>query len=126
MDLPTFGKLTKEYWGILEPHIKFALALDHPHLKQGRFRDRQTYWKAALTLAQIVGADDLPTSGRELVETIKPLISVLTYSAPRQVGPIIQLNPATHKAFMTTNGERYLSDCVKNALIEVDDSRKQR
>lgn len=124
-ELPNFGRFYQEDWGYFEPHIKFALALDHLDLTDETFSSLSEFIKQLLITSEIVAVQDIPDKDKEMFALIKPHTSRLGLYAPSEVGPIIKLDKDNNKIILTTKGIKYLNEVVKNGRIEIDDSHSE-
>lgn len=126
MDLPVYGKFTKEDWWVLEPYHRLALALDHKKITEDKFANTAELLKELVDVAKLTPEKGDLESRASLIEFVKPLIAEL--KAPKRKANIIEFDMATNKIKITKDGKKYLAEVVRNALLEVDevkDSERQ-
>jgi hypothetical protein len=122
MNLPTFGKFYPEEWASLAPHHRFALVLDHSDIATGTFDAKGALYIKLLELADIITPSTRPKTSEELRELVRAQTMPLVECCPFE-GRVITVDKETRRPVITPEGRKYLTDVVKNALLEVDDTK---
>jgi hypothetical protein len=121
VELPDYGKFTKEDWSCLEDHHRFALALNHPDITTKKFTTMHALYDKVLQLASIIPVSKEQKSGQELADLIRPLTAQLVTHSP--IGNTIAMDRQNNRPVITKEGKKYLTEVVKNILLAVDDSK---
>lgn len=124
LELPSFGKFTDSDWASLEPHVRFALTLDHPKITKLTSHTGLAFFAEVLQRSHIESDGPLPHQAPAVQEHVRTLNTTLALLGKELGRKIIAGKDG--RAVITTDGKKYLKEIVTNAQLANDDTGRSQ